>query len=235
MKRIFIPLLFFFIAISAVAQVEDPNAQIREAKGFHGISVSSAFDVYLDQSNVEAVAVSAESTKDRDRIEVFVRDGILIVKFDDKFLKNPGNLHLKAYISFKQIDKLKISGACDVFIAGVLKASELDVKQSGASNLKGQLEVNKLSIDLSGASDMIVSGKTDDLQVNISGASDFKGFDLETAVCHLNASGASSIDITVNKELSARASGASDITVKGEGSIRDIKTSGGASVNRTKS
>ena len=110
-KRGLFPLVFLFLATSAVAQVEDPNAQIREVKGFHGINVSSAFDVYLDQGNVEAVAVSAESTKDRDRIEVFVRDGILIIKFDDKFLQNPGNLKLKAYISFKQIDNADLNSS----------------------------------------------------------------------------------------------------------------------------
>jgi hypothetical protein len=40
-------------------QVNDPNAEVREAKNFHGISLSSAFDVYISQSNEEAVAVSA--------------------------------------------------------------------------------------------------------------------------------------------------------------------------------
>ena len=65
---------------------------------------------------------------------------------------------LKAYISFKQIDKLKISGACDVFITGVLKADNLVVNQSGASDLKGKVEVNKMTVDLLGASDITISG-----------------------------------------------------------------------------
>ena len=29
-------------------QVHDPNAEIREAKNFHGINVSSSFDVYIE-------------------------------------------------------------------------------------------------------------------------------------------------------------------------------------------
>lgn len=235
MKRILFPLFLLALTLRSFGQVVDPNAQIREVKSFHGISVSSAFDVYLDQGATDAVAVSAESIKDRDRIEVSVRDGILIVEFNDKGIRNPGHKELKAYISFKQIDKLKISGNCDVFIAGTIKAPELDLRQSGASNLKGRLEVGKLSIDVSGASDIVLSGKTDELHVDISGACNFKGFDLQTDVCHLRASGASSINITVNKELSAHASGGSDITIKGEASIIDAKTSGGASITRSKS
>ena len=33
-----------------------------------------------------------------------------------------GNKKLKAYISFKQIDQLKISGACDVYIKGTIES-----------------------------------------------------------------------------------------------------------------
>ncbi len=73
------------------------------------------------------------------------------------------------------------------------------------------------------------------LNVEASGASDFKGFDLVTDYCDVRASGASGIRITVNKELSAHASGASDIKYKGDGLIRDLKTGGASSVSRSRS
>ena len=234
MKKI--SLLFTGLIIGVVLfaqQVNDPNAEVREAKNFHGINLSSAFDVYLSQSNEEAVAVSASETKFRDHIKVEVKDGILQIKYESEGLKwNSGNKKLKAYISFKQIDKLTVSGACDVFINGTLKADELTINQSGASDLKGKIEVKKLSVDLSGASDMTVSGTAMQLDVEASGASDFKGFDLVTDVCDVRASGASDIKITVNKELSAHASGASDVRYKGNGVITDIKSSGSSSVSK---
>jgi len=70
------------------------------------------------------------------------------------------------------------------------------------------------------------------LSVEASGASDFKGFDMTTNYCTAEASGASSVNITVNKELNAKASGASSVRFKGEGLIRDIKTSGSSNVTR---
>jgi hypothetical protein len=145
---------------------------------------------------------------------------------------NTGNKKLKAYISFKAIDQLHISGACDVFINGSIQADDLSIKQSGASDLKGKLEVQKLSIELSGASDMTVSGKAAQLRVEASGASDFKGYDLVTETCDATASGASDIKITVNKELSAQASGASDVRYRGAGVIRELKNSGSSSVSK---
>ena len=234
MKNLSILLLSLFVVAELSAQqVNDPNAEIRQAKGYHGINVSSAFDVYLSQGTEEAVAVSASETKHRERIKVEVKDGILFIGFNSEGMSwGSGNKKLKAYISFRQIDQLKVSGACDLFITGVLKADVLSINQSGASDLKGKLDVNKLTVDLSGASDMLVSGTVSQLSVEASGASDFKGFDLITETCDVRASGASDIKITVNKELSAHASGASDIRYKGNGVIRDIKSSGSSSVSK---
>ncbi len=214
-------------------QINDPNAEIRTAKNFHAINLSSAFDVFITQANEEAVAVSAADAKDRERIKVEVKNGVLFIDFESKGMKwGSGNKKLKAYISFKQIDALNVSGACDVFISGTLKAPELSLHQSGASDVKGRIEVGKLKVDLSGASDVTITGTATHLSIEASGASDFKGFDLITEICNAQASGASDIKITVNKELSAQATGASDVKYKGNGVIRELKSSGSSSVRK---
>ena len=235
MKQISLMLLALLLYAGINAQqVNDPNVEKREAKDFHGINVSNAFDVYLTQGNEEAVAVSASEDRFKERIKVEVKDGILHIWYENGFRFNSGRMKLKAYISFKKIDKLVASGATDVFLMSTLKADDLKIDLSGASDLKGsnKMEVNKLTVDLSGASDMKVSGTASELNVEASGASDFKGFDFTVDKCDAKASGASNIQITVNKELSAHASGASDVHYKGDGVIRDIKTSGASNVSK---
>jgi hypothetical protein len=226
-------LVSFQVAVLAQKTIRDGNAQVRQAKNFHGISVGHSFDVYLTQSNEEAVAVSASEEKYRNMITVEVKNGILYIGLENQGRWNMGNRKLKAYISFKNIDKLDIGGACNAIVEGTIKANDLDVDLSGASDLKGKVDVKKLVINLSGASDMTLGGSTADLRIEASGASKFKGFDLNTDYCNARASGASDIRITVNKELSVHASGASDIDYKGSGMIRDVKTSGASSVSRT--
>ncbi len=249
MKRLFV--LLFGLVLSgylSAQQVNDPNAVKVDVTSFHGIDVSSAFDVYLTQSNSneEAVAVSASEEKFRERIKVEVKEGILHIRYENGLRWNNGKMKLKAYISFKNIDQLIVSGACDVFVLGDLKADELKIGLSGASDLKmskagdmkeeGKIDVKgKLTVNLSGASDMKISGNVSELKVEASGASDFKGFDLTSDSCDASASGASNIQVTVNKELSAHATGASDIHYKGEGMIRDMKTSGASSVSKSRS
>jgi hypothetical protein len=220
-----------FLAASA-QQVNDPNAEVREAKGYHAISVSNAFNVYLSQSEQEAVAVSAADKKDQEKITVEVKDGVLYIGLEKGWKWHGGNKKLRAYISFKQLDKLSVSGACDVFITNVIKGNELAITQSGASDVKGKVEVSRLTVNLSGASDMTINGTATQLTVDASGASDFKGYDLSVDICNAEASGASDIRVTVNKELSARASGASDVKYKGGAVIRDLKSSGSSSVSK---
>jgi hypothetical protein len=191
--------------------------------------------VYITQGNEESVAVSASETKYRDEIEVKVDGGILSIGLKKNgILKkwNNGKMKLKAYISFKQINKLNVSGACDIFFQGTVKADDLGIEMSGASNIKGEFDVKKMDIGLSGASDMKLSGTVSDLKIEASGASDFKGYELTANYCDISVSGASAVQITVNKELSAKASGASDVRYRGTGLIKDIKTSGASSVSR---
>lgn len=235
MKKILLPILLIIgVAKAGIAQktINDPNAEVREAKNFSSIELSSAFDVYLTQGNEESVAVSASEAKYRDDIKVEVKGGVLIVKYDSKGKWNTGNRKLKAYISFKQLDRLKVSGACDVYVVGDWKDDNLKIDLSGASNVKGKVDMQKLMVDISGASDLTLTGSVGQLNVEASGASDFKGFDLAVDYCNAKASGASDIKITVNKELSAEASGASDVRYRGAGLIRDVKTSGASSISR---
>jgi hypothetical protein len=234
-------LLLFLVAVAGVAVVyaqktiNDPNAEVRNVSGFHAIKVSHGIDLYLSQSASEAVAVSAAEEKFRDRIKTTVEDGVLKIWFDnDNNWKvwNTNNKKLKAYVSFKDIDKLIASGASDVMVDGSIKASSLTIHLSGASDFRGQVNASTLVFDQSGASDATVTGQASSLKIGVSGASSFKGYDLQTDNCNAKASGASDIRITVNKELNARASGASKIVYKGGGVIRDLNTSGASSINK---
>ena len=233
MKKLFVIMVFSFSLASLNAQqINDPNAEVRKVSGFHAIKVSNAIDLYLSQSSDEAVAVSAVKDEYRDRIKTSVENGVLKIWYDESGGWRSGNRKLKAYVSFKTLDNLDASGASDVVVAGTIKGNDLVIHMGGASDFKGKLEVNSLDLRLNGASDADITGRVVNLKVDANGASDLKGYDLETDNCTAEASGASDIKITVNKELSAKASGASGVYYKGSGVIRDIKTSGASSISK---
>ena len=70
-----------------------------------------------------------------------------------------------------------------------------------------------------------------DLKIEASGGSDFSGYDLITENCIIQASGGSDIQITVNKEIYAEASGASDVNWKGKAAVKGVHASGSGSVS----
>ncbi len=228
-----------FLSLSLFAQkvtVNDANAQARQVSGFTGIKVSSAIDLYLSQDDVEAVAVSAAKIEDRDKIRTEVQNGVLKIWFDNKrnWWNNSGNKRLKAYVSFRTLNRLTASGACDVVVNGAINSPGVDFVMdfSGASDFKGEINAKTMNVDLSGASDIDIKGRVELLEIEASGASSFKGYKFATDNCSAHASGASDIKVTVNKELTGKASGASGIYFEGEATMRDTKTSGASSISR---
>lgn len=217
----------FITAASAQKTINDANVQKRNVSGFHAIEVSGGIDLYLSQGD-EAVAVSASKVEDRDKIVTEVKDGVLKIWYDwknsSKF--DWGNRKMKAYVSFKNLDRLEGSGGSDINVDGSIKVPKLEMEISGGSDFDGKVETDELKVEASGGSDVDISGKAAKVTIDASGGSDFKGYELATDICNVEASGGSDVHITVNKELSANASGGSDVFYKGTGLIRDIKTSG---------
>lgn len=236
MKRII--LFFMFVATTILSQAQnefvvDANAEIRTVSGtFNSIRVSGGIDLYLSQSNEQAIAISASDDKYKVGIKTIVENGTLRIYYDGDKGFNMRNKKMRAYVSFKDLEKLEASGACDVRVSGELAVNALVMQMSGASDFKGKIKVSSLKLELSGASDVKIEGTATVVNIESSGASDVKGFDLISDICTAKASGASDVNITVNKELNAHASGASDIYYKGDAVIKEMHSSGASSIEK---
>ena len=213
--------------------IQDPNAELRPVKGFHGVRVSSAINLYLTQGPEEKVVVSAKDVKTRERIKTEVVDGILIIRVEGSWKWwHMGNTKMKAYVSFTSLDEIAASGASDVYVDGVITGDKLTLNLSGASDFKGAIKVGQLSVDQTGASDSHLAGQVGGMAtIRLSGASEVKGYDLIVETCSAHASGASDVQITVNKELEADCSGASGVYYKGSGVLRESHSSGASNVS----
>ncbi len=237
MKHV-LTILFVFLGIYSFAQdknfINDKNATVRPIQGFSAIEISGGIDLFLSQGSEDAIAVSAAAEKFRDKIKTEVKNGTLVIWYEqDKFNLNSGNKKLKAYVSFKAINKLHASGASDVLVIGTITVNTLKLDLSGASDFKGNVKIDDLDIDLSGASDVSIEGSVTTLKIDASGASDLKGFNLSSEDCVVDASGACDINITVNKTFSAEASGASSVHYKGNAVVKKVNSSGASSIKKS--
>jgi hypothetical protein len=228
-------LVVFASAISAQKTINDPNAEKRNVSGYRAISVANGIDLYLSQG-AESVAVSAADIKHRDKIVTEVVNGVLKIYYEKNSnidIQWNDRRNLKAYVSFKDLDQLTGSGGSDIDVEGSIKVPVLKLHISGGSDFEGRVDIRDLKIEASGGSDVSISGTATNLDIVASGGSDFKGFDLATEVCNLDASGGSDVNITVNKELSAEASGGSDVSYRGNGTVKTIRSSGSSSVKKS--
>jgi hypothetical protein len=210
--------------------VFDGAAEDRNLAGFTSINVSNAFDVYISQGTEDAVGVSADSQDATKNIKTHVSGGVLYISFENKGWWNWKNNKLKAYVTVKNLEKLTVSGACNVSFVDAITSNYLHISVSGASDIKGSVKVNSLKVGASGASNISLSGKATNTDFNVSGACSIKSLDLVTDNSTIVASGASNVKLTINQYLKANISGASDIRYKGTVSRFETRTSGASDI-----
>jgi hypothetical protein len=238
MKKLFLSLITL-VTLAAFAQektvVADANAQQRTISGsFTGINVSSGVDLYLTQGNEESVAVSASDEKYMERFQTVVEGGILKIYFDNKGINWATNdkRKLRAYVSFKTLEKLHASGGADVKLQGSLDVTDLDIKFTSGASFNGKLKAKALSVEQNSGSSINISGSADNIKVDVSSGAVFKSYDLTVDYCDAKASSGGLVRITINKELSAEANSGGGVKYKGAAVIKDINVNSGGSVKK---
>lgn len=232
----FLALLFtaFFSTTFGQTIINDKNAEVRNVGDFWGIKVSGGMDVYLSQSNENALAVSASTQKMKDNIETRIVNGILVISYNSKSFSMNEKRNLRVYISFKTLQSIEGSGACDFNIQQTLQSKAMKINLSGACELTGKVEINDMDAKLSGASTANITGKIKNLKLEASGASDLKNFGLQVENLIGDFSGASDVKVFISNSLSVKASGASSLSYSGNPEKVNVSTSGASSVTRRK-
>ena len=237
MKRIILSLVAIAVIVQSQAQktISDVNAEKRTVSSFHGIEVATGIKLILTKGATEDVAVSASKTEYRDRIVTEVRNGILKIHYETKsgaINKKEANKNLRAYVSYKTLDKLDVNTGARVEIDGVLTTPSLDLKSNTGGIVNGKIDIGNLKIDQNTGSKITLNGKAAKLEVDGDTGSKFFGEELMVADCSAKASTGARIYINVQKELDAKANTGGNIQYKGSTMIRNLKTNTGGSISR---
>lgn len=237
--KIILALLSTLFCFSLLAQetstVNDPAATARTLNAsFSSISISDGISVWLSQGNEESVAVSYSDEKFADRFKTEVVDGVLKIYYDNSGLKYATNKHkqLKAYVSFKTLEKLTGSGGANVKFTGKPRFERLQMKFTSGSKLEGSIDANEIAAEQGSGSTMKLAGKSGKFDIEVSSGAVFSGYDFSTSYCSAKASSGGEVKITVDKELSATASSGGGIRYSGNGMIKDISVNSGGVVKK---
>ncbi len=223
-------LLPSFLTAQEKTIVYDEMAEERKLPAFTELSVEGGINVYLSPFGKQAVAVSAREAGFRDLIVTEVEGGRLRIRMGTRKGSSRGDMRLKVYVSVPRLEKIIANGASDIFVNGILKGDELQIQLNGASDFAGAVDVEKLRIQQTGASDSRLSGRVNQLQVQLSGASDMKSYGCAVNDLEAMVSGASRLEVNVNRELTVTASGASDVFYKGKGVVKKLTSTGASTI-----
>jgi Putative auto-transporter adhesin, head GIN domain len=165
-----------------------------------------------------------------------VVNGTLKIYYDNKGVtwKYSGKANLKAYVSFKTLEKLHVSAGADAKVNGSIKTDKLDLHVTSGAGFTGAINATELAAEVNSGADAKVTGNAAKFTVNVNSGASFKGYDFAVDYCDASASSGGAVDITINKELNAKASSGGDIHYKGTALIRDIHTSSGGAVKKVK-
>ncbi|MEO6610767.1 MAG: head GIN domain-containing protein [Chitinophagaceae bacterium] len=238
MKKLLLAFLFMSltgISLRAQKTINDPNAEKRDVRGFHGIEVGTGIDLILTEGSSEQVAVSAAKTEYRDKIITKVENGILKIHYENKvagFNTKKESKDLKAYVSYTSLDKLYATTGSSVKIEGVLKAGSLDMLVNTGAQLEGEVSLTALQLTQSTGSKVSLTGKADKLDVDGSTGSKFKGEEMATTTCNVTVSTGAMVSVKAEKELVVKASTGGNVKYKGNASVREIRSNTGGSVTK---
>lgn len=216
MKQICLSLILALVTMASFGQnvVYGDNVEKRSIGSFHAIESSSGIEVVMSKGDKEELAITVGNQEYLNEIKTEVEGGVLKIyrTSDWKFWKQWKNFRVKVYVSYKTID-------------GVRATSGSSIKADDISGGSFSARVN------SGGS-ITLSGKVESLDVDGSSGGQFHGYSLSTNNCKAAVSSGAGIQITVNKEISAKANSGGYVRFRGEGLIRDINVNSGGSVKR---
>jgi len=188
-------LVFFHNADSfAKGCIEGNNITTKEQRqvpSFSKIDISGVFDVTIQYQKKNQITVTADKNL-LPHIVTRVTSGELYV-FSDRSICTKSELHID--IKSDEIEKIRSSGANDIFVSGV--------------------KSNRLEIEMDGAGDINLSGKAKLFIVNLSGAADMEAENLKAETVQISSTGAGDAAIYVSKKLDAKVTGSGTVNYSG--------------------
>jgi hypothetical protein len=215
---------------------------------FHGIDVSCGFDVVLVQGNSEGLTVTAQENV-FDYVKVNVEQGILKIYTEKNIMSQKS---MKARISFKNIDNLKVSGGGDITCETSLNVPVLDMHIGGGGDLNAEINTDALTCRISGGGDAEIKGTIKNYNLEASGGGDVNSeLDADIIDCKVSGggdlalkdkkkaseaqfimSGGGDIRLDINVEnAKCSVSGGGDATLTGQASNLEIIINGGGDVD----
>ncbi len=225
MKKINFCVLFMITCVLSSTMVMSQSRETRNLSNFTSVSVGEAINVVLVPGN-ENKAELRVSGIDLDEVLTEVNSSRLKIHLESG---RHNNIDVDITLTYKSIERLKVSSAADVSTKGPIKASNLEISVSSAGDADLELAVGVLEVAVSSSGDANFSGWVTSQNVEVSSAGSYDGSDLKCDEADVSASSAGSARISASKRVDASASSGGSVKYSGDpDKVRESSSSGGS-------
>jgi Putative auto-transporter adhesin, head GIN domain len=172
----------------------------RTVGSFHGVELAGIGTVIIKQGEENSVRVEADDNVIGD-VATEVEHGILTVRMTKDGYHD---LSVKVYVTTKELDVVRLSGA-------------------GKIESAGDLKLDDLKCALTGAGSITLKGSCRHLEVSVTGVGSVSNGGLVSEKCRASVTGVGAAEVNATQELDASVSGVGQISY--EGNPRDVSKS----------
>lgn len=180
---------------------------------FKVINIAGMYDVKLSQGD-DAVVVLETDSNIQEITDIRVRDNTLYIRSTEEGVIRP--THLKMHITFPELEKVVIGGACKLTSDVGIVTEKLVIDVSGAASIILKLAVDELITSIAGAASIVYEGEALTHRADLSGASSLRAEKLVTQSTNVSLSGAGSAHVFASGRLDAILSGLGSIRYYGD-------------------
>lgn len=215
-------LLLFCLFTSVVVISQAQDTETRNLSNFTDISFSGAGNIYLQEGNSPSIKIEAVKGIPLDEVITEVKGDKLRIYFKkDKYKNAKVNL----WITYKDLEKVALVGAGNIYGENTIKVQDLALDLSGAGNIELAVDVNSLDVEISGAGNIDLSGTVDLQDLEVNGAGNIKAYALASQETKIEINGVGNAEVKVSDKLDADVSGMGKVYYKGDPNEVNINSS----------
>lgn len=224
MKKIQFVQLVLIMSLLSSSYVFSQSKTTRSLADFTYVSVGEAINLVLIPGSQNRAVITASGI-DLDEVLTEVSSSRLKIHLDDG---RHNNINVDVVLTYKTLERLKVSSAAEATTKGPIKSSNLEVDVSSAGEAVLELEVGTLDLDVSSSGEAEFSGWVTSQTVEVSSAGSYDGTDLKCDEADVSASSAGSARIFVSKSVEVSASSGGSVKYSGNpDKVRESSSSGG--------
>jgi hypothetical protein len=124
-------------------------------------------------------------------------------------------------IRLRNVSRITMSGAADLYAPGVVRSPQLSIDIAGAGLTHfDDLRADKLGFTISGSGEGQLAGRVEEMRLSVSGRGKVTAGQLQVGNAHVSISGVGNADLWVTDNLRVDISGAGHVTYTGQPKIR---------------